>query len=220
MMLIPESGTRKIDPEELSIFMNTTQPSWSLGTDRPPWSSATDALLADLDRKWPQTFPLRDHQRRSDCPWDPKSASRPFCRKKSSTRAVSMPGKLLLVDMEQGRIIPDDEIKRAIYTRKPYRLWVNWNRITSTISRQGRCRGGHGCRPTFMKMHLLYGYSREDVEDIITRWWKPLQEPTGSMGLIRRPPCFPITPAPLQLFQTCFAQVTNPPSTRYAKSWS
>ena len=63
-----------------------------------------------------------------------------------------------------------------------------------------------------MRMHLLYGYTREDIEDIITAMAETAQEPTGSMGTDTPLAVFSDKPQRLfNYFKQCFAQVTNPP---------
>jgi glutamate synthase (NADPH/NADH) large chain len=124
------------------------------------------------------------------------------------------PGKMLLVDTREGRIVPDDEIKHAVVSQKPYAEWVRANKIEI------------GALPAREAVPVLYpltesqrsrsakifGYTREDLQVVLGPMAETGEEPTGSMGndtplaiLSRRPrPLF-------RYFKQQFAQVTNPP---------
>src|SRR5262249_53129407 len=116
------------------------------------------------------------------------------------------PGKMLLVDMEQGRIIDDDELKRTLATAKPYREWIKGSRIalddlpapapaqTSTVPMLDR--------------QQAFGYTQEDIRIILAPMAETGEEATGSMGndsalpvLSGRPKVF------YQYFKQLFAQV-------------
>ncbi|MDR0622988.1 MAG: glutamate synthase subunit alpha, partial [Treponema sp.] len=125
-----------------------------------------------------------------------------------------LPGKLLLVDLAQGRIIPDDEVKREVYSRKPYTEWVEKELLTLDQE-----PGGHeaadplaGDDRALLFMERAAGYTREDRERLLLPMAEFAQEPTSSMG----------TDTPLAVFsgksqrvfayfKQVFAQVTNPP---------
>jgi len=120
------------------------------------------------------------------------------------------PGRMLLVDLDAGRIVDDDELKRTLATAKPYRDWI------------ARCRlrledMPEPAPPTPSDVPLLdrqqaFGYTQEDVRIILTPMAKNGEEPIGSMGndaalpvLSDRPKVF------YNYFKQLFAQVTNPP---------
>lgn len=122
-----------------------------------------------------------------------------------------MPGKLLLVDTGEGRIIPDEEVKNHIAHRRPYKQWVDENVISfkdmpapvaaDTAIEEGRLK----------KLQLIHGYSREDRGEIIETMMRTAQEPTGSMGTDT--PLAVLSDKPQNLFnyfKQVFAQVTNP----------
>ncbi|MBN2306021.1 MAG: glutamate synthase large subunit, partial [Anaerolineae bacterium] len=122
-----------------------------------------------------------------------------------------MPGKLLLVDVEEGRIIPDAEIKDRISHQSPYREWIEKNRITFisvplTESTPVGLPNGQG-----RTMQLTFGYTREDIESIMIPMIERHQEPTGSMGTDTPLAVFSDKPQRLfNYFKQMFAQVTNP----------
>ncbi len=123
-----------------------------------------------------------------------------------------MPGKLLLVDTSEGRIIPDSEVKERIAHQSPYKRWVEENRIgfEDLIYR--------GISETAIesdklhRMQAAFGYNREDIGAIIQPMCVNGQEPVGSMGTDTPLAMFSDRPQPLfNYFKQVFAQVTNPP---------
>jgi glutamate synthase (NADPH/NADH) large chain len=122
------------------------------------------------------------------------------------------PGKLLLVDTEEGRIIPDEEIKDRISHQSPYRAWVEKNRITF-ISVPLTDAVPVGIPPEQLHdLHLAFGYTREDIENILIPMLTRHQEPVSSMGTDTPLAVFSDKPQRLfNYFKQMFAQVTNPP---------
>ena len=122
-----------------------------------------------------------------------------------------MPGKLLLVDMEEGRVIPDAEIKARISNQAPYREWVEQNRITfHSIEITRPATVGLSDRQ-LLDLQLTFGYSREDIEEIIVPMIETHQEPVSSMGTDTPLAVFSDRPQRLfNYFKQSFAQVTNP----------
>jgi len=120
------------------------------------------------------------------------------------------PGKLFLVDLERGRIVEDEEVKREVSTRRPYREWYARNAVRfadlppsseTTLSDQ----------PLRLRQRA-FGYSQEDLRVLMTPMAQDGAEPVGSMGndialavlSDQAPPLF-------SYFKQLFAQVTNPP---------
>ena len=122
-----------------------------------------------------------------------------------------MPGKLLLVDTEEGRIIPDAEIKDRISHQQPYREWVEKNRITFIsvpLTEPVQVGMANGNLHT---MQLAFGYTKEDIDKIILPMLETHQEPVGSMGTDTPLAVFSDKPQRLfNYFKQTFAQVTNP----------
>lgn len=127
-----------------------------------------------------------------------------------------MPGKLLLVDTEAGRIIPDWEIKDRVSHQKPYREWVEKYRVRlADIPYQTPVTVGLPERQ-LREMQLLFGYNREDIEKILLPMTAGGEEPVGSMGTDTPLAVFSDRPQRLfSYFKQVFAQVTNPPIDSY-----
>ena len=120
------------------------------------------------------------------------------------------PGRMFLVDTAEGRIISDNEIKSKIVRQKPYRRWLDENRI--------ELRGLFDA-PKLVKSDPLtiarrmraFGYTREELRMILTPMAVNGQEPVGSMG--NDTPLAVLSERPKLLFnyfKQLFAQVTNP----------
>ncbi|MBI4455989.1 MAG: glutamate synthase large subunit [Acidobacteria bacterium] len=121
------------------------------------------------------------------------------------------PGRMLLVDIEQGRIIADDELKHKIATEKPYRLWLREN----LVSLEDLSDPPHIHEPdheTVRLRQLAFGYTTEDLKIIMAPMAAEGTEAVGSMG--NDTPLAVLSDRPQLLynyFKQLFAQVTNPP---------
>ena len=134
-----------------------------------------------------------------------------FPPEKVRTRGRLQPGKMFLVDTEEGRIITDNEIKSKIARRKPYRRWLNENRIelrglfdTPTLA---------SVTPETLAARMrMFGYTREELKVLIRPMAVNGQEPVGSMGNDAALAVLSDRPRLLyDYFKQLFAQVTNPP---------
>jgi glutamate synthase (NADPH/NADH) large chain len=121
------------------------------------------------------------------------------------------PGKMLLVDTVEGRIISDKEVKKQLYSRKPYELWLQENQIT--LDQLPDPPREHGTdRETILSRQRAFGYTDEDMRMIIGPMAEKGEEPIGSMGTDTPLACLSDKPQPLfNYFKQLFAQVTNPP---------
>ena len=121
------------------------------------------------------------------------------------------PGKMFLVDMNAGRIVEDEEIKKEIVTKHPYRKWVKDNVLPlSKIPYTGNITPEE--KINFETRLKIFGYTKEDFNTIIIPMCKNGKESIGSMGsdtplaiLSKRPQLL------YNYFKQLFAQVTNPP---------
>lgn len=120
------------------------------------------------------------------------------------------PGKILLVDTQLGIIIPDEEVKEQLSRRNPYGMWLKENRmLMKDIKVKKRVPSSVENFETFSK---IFGYSKEDMYEIIQPMSKNGIEPTGSMGNDAPPAVFSNKPKRFfDYFKQMFAQVTNPP---------
>tara|TARA_R110002020_G_scaffold154714_2_gene334876 strand:+ start:15126 stop:19637 length:4512 start_codon:yes stop_codon:yes gene_type:complete len=121
------------------------------------------------------------------------------------------PGKMFLVDMNEGRIINDEEIKENIVSKNPYGQWLSEKRVHL---RDIPYRDGdvvHDSTHIDLRKNV-FGYSKEDVNTIILPMAGKGKEPLGSMGTDT--PLAVLSERPQLLynyFKQLFAQVTNPP---------
>jgi len=120
------------------------------------------------------------------------------------------PGKMFLVDLQEGRIIEDDEIKDSLSTAQPYSDWLHAGlvRLSDLPSRE------HIVYPhsSVVRRQRAFGYTEEELRLIITPMAKNGAEPLGSMGTDT--PIAALSEKPRLLFDyfaQLFAQVTNPP---------
>ncbi|RLP98828.1 glutamate synthase large subunit [Geobacillus stearothermophilus] len=119
------------------------------------------------------------------------------------------PGKMLLVDLEQGRIISDQEIKEEMAHEKPYRQWINEQMITLGDL---EIPEDVEAPKQLVKLQKAFGYTFEDVEKTILPMAAEGKDPTGAMGMDA--PLAVLSERPQSLFnyfKQLFAQVTNPP---------
>jgi len=120
------------------------------------------------------------------------------------------PGKILMIDTEKGEIFYDGELKDQLAMTYPYRTWLANNRMELDELKSGR-KVPHK-EGDFNKLLHVFGYSREDIEKIISPMSTGGAEPVGSMG--NDGPLAVLSSQPQILyayFRQQFAQVTNPP---------
>ncbi|MDR1443255.1 MAG: glutamate synthase subunit alpha, partial [Treponema sp.] len=234
MMLIPESWNEKNPiPGDLKAFYE-----YHAGL-MEPWDGPASMVFCDgryvggtLDRNGLR--PSRYTITRDDLiVMGSETGVQDFRSDEVVRKGRLLPGKLLLVDLEEGRIIPDEEVKRTVYRRKPYAEWVARQGITLQQELDDDSDGS-GPSPAYagvpayagalygdpqfrtgediLFMERAFGYSREDRDRLLTVMAQTGQEPVSSMG----------TDTPLAVFsrknqrvyayfKQIFAQVTNPP---------
>ena len=121
------------------------------------------------------------------------------------------PGKMFLVDMDEGRIINDTEIKDNIVTQRPYKKWITKNVLQlSDISYTGNRTPDE--KIDFEVRLKIFGYTKEDFKKIIIPMSISGKESIGSMGIDT--PLAVLSKKPqlvYNYFKQLFAQVTNPP---------
>lgn len=121
------------------------------------------------------------------------------------------PGKMLLVDLEQGRLIPDDEIKADLAKSHPYNDWLHRTQIQLEELPDASAKGVRSNLP-LLDRQQAFGYSQEDITILMTPMAATGEEAAGSMG--NDTPISALSDKPKQLFtyfKQNFAQVTNPP---------
>lgn len=122
------------------------------------------------------------------------------------------PGKMLVVDLEEGKIIPDEEIKLQIAAELPYKDWIKNNMLDLEDLPEPVSAPAYNETEDLLKQQLAFGYTTEELQKIV----KPLatdgKDPVGSMGYDS--PLAVLSKKPQLLynyFKQLFAQVTNPP---------
>ena len=135
----------------------------------------------------------------------------PYAEENIVSKWRLQPGKMLLIDLEQGRIIDDAELKKSLSDAKPYKKWLAATQIKleelplapSSISRENQI---------LLNRQQVFGYSQEDIKFFLLPLVKGGQDPIGSMGRDVPPAVLSERPRLLyDYFHQNFAQVTNPP---------
>lgn len=213
MMLIPEAwdDNDQMDPVKRAFyeFHSAFMEPW----DGPASISFTDGKIigATLDRNGlrPSRYCVTTDDRvimaseTGALPVDPKLV-------KEYGRL--QPGKMFVVDLEQGRIISDEELKQTICSQKPYGEWLNKYKIRLEELPQPRVMFTDIDHDQIFKYQKVFGYSTEDLETIIAPMALDGKEPVGSMG--SDVPLAVLSDQPQHIssyFKQLFAQVTNPP---------
>ncbi len=121
------------------------------------------------------------------------------------------PGRMFIVNMEEGRIVPDDEIKRKIASAQPYRNWLN-EHLVKLSSLPEATRLPEPDHDTVLKRQQAFGYTFEDLRMLMVPMARDGVEAVGSMGTDTPIAVLSDKAQPLyNYFQQLFAQVTNPP---------
>ncbi|MGY4301579.1 glutamate synthase (NADPH/NADH) large chain [Bradyrhizobium sp. i1.4.4] len=121
------------------------------------------------------------------------------------------PGKMLLVDLEQGRLIPDDEIKAELARSHPYKEWLERTQIVLEELPKVPTTGVRS-NLSLLDRQQAFGYSQEDISILMTPMASTGEEAAGSMGNDTPISALSDKAKPLfTYFKQNFAQVTNPP---------
>ncbi|AFN73955.1 Glutamate synthase (ferredoxin) [Melioribacter roseus P3M-2] len=134
-----------------------------------------------------------------------------FPPEKIIKRSRLSPGKMLLADFKQNRVVPDKEIKAKISRQKPYRRWIKDNIITLRGLFTPASAPEVENEESLLRKQHVFGYTEEELKLIITPMASRSQEPVGSMG--NDTPLAILSNRPNLLFyyfKQRFAQVTNP----------
>lgn len=119
------------------------------------------------------------------------------------------PGKILLIDTQEGKIYYDGEIKKQLASEHPYRQWLSTNCIQLEKLKSGRHVENNVS--DLLKKEIMFGFGAEDIDQTISPMAVNGQEPTASMG--NDTPLAVLSDKPQILFnyfRQQFAQVTNP----------
>jgi glutamate synthase (NADPH/NADH) large chain len=213
MMLIPEAwdGNESMDPEKKAFyeFHASIMEPW----DGPASISFTDGRMigATLDRNGlrPSRYCVTSDDR---VIMASETGALPVDPSLIIENGRLQPGKMFIVDIEEGRIISDDEVKKSICSQKPYSDWLNKYKIRLNELPEPRVMFTHLEHDQVFKYQKAFGYSSEDLDNIIAPMALDGKEPIGSMGT--DVPLAILSEQPQHLssyFKQLFAQVTNPP---------
>lgn len=213
MMLIPEAwdGNEHMDPVKKAFyeFHSAFMEPW----DGPASISFTDGKIigATLDRNGlrPSRYCVTKDDR---VIMASETGALPVDQSMVIEKGRLQPGKMFVVDMEQGRIISDEELKASICAQKPYGEWLNKYKIRLEELPEPRITFTHLGHDQVFKYQKAFGYSTEDLDQIVAPMALDGKEPVGSMGTDT--PLAVLSDQPQHLssyFKQLFAQVTNPP---------
>ncbi|RIX48544.1 MAG: glutamate synthase large subunit [Rhodocyclales bacterium GT-UBC] len=135
----------------------------------------------------------------------------PIPEKKIVKKWRLQPGKMFLIDMDQGRIIDDKELKESLAKAKPYREWIEKIRIKldEVPAPAEQC---DKATASLLDRQQAFGYTQEDIKVILEPMVQNGEEATGSMGTDSALPVLSKKNKTLYAyFKQLFAQVTNPP---------
>ncbi|MEI8099528.1 MAG: glutamate synthase large subunit [Sediminibacterium sp.] len=213
MMLIPEAWDGNKDMDAIKKAFYEFHACFMEPWDGPASISFTDGKIigATLDRNGlrPSRYCVTNDDRvimaseTGVLPIDPSTIIE---------KGRLQPGKMFVVDMEQGRIISDEELKQDICSHKPYAEWLNKYKIRLEELPEPRVMFTHLEQDQVFKYQKVFGYSTEDLDNIIAPMAIDGKEPIGSMGTDT--PLAILSDEPQHLssyFKQLFAQVTNPP---------
>ncbi len=212
MMMIPEpwSGHESMDEKRKAFYQyhSCLMEPW----DGPASVAFTDGTMmgATLDRNGLR--PSRYYVTKDDLVIMASEAGvLPVAPENVKLKGRLQPGKMFIVNMEEGRIVPDDEIKAKIAAEKPYREWLDQHLV-----KLADIKDGDPVSPpdheTMLQRQQAFGYTFEDLRKLMVPMGRDGVEATGSMG----------TDIPIAVlsnkskllydyFKQLFAQVTNPP---------
>ena len=121
------------------------------------------------------------------------------------------PGRIFLIDLEQGRIVEDEEIKRKYLAKHPYREWVEENRLILGDLPSGPVPADKTNTESRLELQQAFGYTIEDLKVLLAPMAVTGKWPIGSMGEDAALACLSDRPQMLyRYFKQKFAQVSNP----------
>src|SRR6267378_1917810 len=224
MMLIPEAwaGNPLMDPQRRAFYEYhaALMEPW----DGPAAIAFTDGrqIGATLDRNGlrPARYVITDDDHLIMAS---EAGVLPVPEDKIVRKWRLQPGKMLLIDFEEGRIVDDDEIKRKLAAEHPYAAWLEATQFNLSnlpdLAEEHREEFARATVPTRpndpsvqLKQQQAFGYTQEDIQFFLEPMARDADDPVGSMGTDTPIAAFSNKPKLLyNYFKQNFAQVTNPP---------
>ena len=213
MMMIPEAWEHDEQMEDYKRafyeYHKTLMESW----DGPASICFTDGIVAGamLDRNGlrPSRYVLTDDDRLIIAS---EAGALPVDQSKVLMKGRLQPGKILIADLKQRRLVADKELKAVICKRLPYREWLDRNRLFLRALPANSQPETHLEPAALLQRQQLFGFTREDLKMLIAPMVKSGEDPVGSMGADT--PLAVLSQRAQHLsnyFKQLFAQVTNPP---------
>jgi glutamate synthase (NADPH/NADH) large chain len=215
MMLIPEAWSDPLmDPERRAFYEYhaALMEPW----DGPAAIAFTDGrqIGATLDRNGlrPARYIITDDDH---VILASETGVLPVPEEKITRKWRLQPGKMLLIDLEEGRIIGDDEIKAKLAAEHPYEAWLKATqyKLSELPEPTESAAPARSNDPeTRLELQQAFGYSQEDIQFFVEPMARDGDDPVGSMGTDTPLAAFSDKPKVLyNYFKQNFAQVTNPP---------
>ncbi|MDD7443059.1 MAG: glutamate synthase-related protein [Sutterellaceae bacterium] len=216
MMLVPEpwERSRTMDPDRSAFYAYSApmMEAW----DGPAAIVFTDGMQigATLDRNGlrPARYVLTDDD---TLILASEMGALPVPESRIRRKWRIEPGKMLLIDTVQGRIVPDEEVKRQVALAHPYREWVErLNLKLADLETEEALGSPAPVMPSgrLLELERAFGMTQEDLSLIVGPMAEKGAEPVGAMGDDAALPVLSHRAKPLfSYFRQLFAQVTNPP---------
>ncbi len=224
MMLIPEAwaGDPLMDPQRRAFYEYhaALMEPW----DGPAAIAFTDGrqIGATLDRNGlrPARYIVTDDDH---VIMSSEAGVLPVPEEKITHKWRLQPGKMLLIDLEEGRIVDDEEIKRKLSAEHPYETWLEATQFKLSelpdLTDEHREASSRAVAPVLtndptahLNLQQAFGYTQEDIQFFLEPMARDADDPVGSMGTDT--PIAALSSKPKLLynyFKQNFAQVTNPP---------
>ncbi|MFG6446893.1 glutamate synthase-related protein [Roseateles sp. BYS180W] len=136
----------------------------------------------------------------------------PFAESKIVKKWRLQPGKMFLIDLEQGRIVDDEELKNQYANARPYRQWIENVRVKLDAIACAEPAQAPGVGADLLKRQQAFGFTQEDLKFLLQPMAQQGEEAIGSMGNDSPLAVLSDKNKPLyNYFKQLFAQVTNPP---------
>lgn len=213
MMLVPEAwqDNKLMDPHRKAFYKYhaSMMEPW----DGPAALVFTDGsrIGATLDRNGLR--PLRYYVTRSGrMVMASEAGALPVHPKDILEKGRITPGKMMLIDLEQGKVLDDEKVKRSVFEGKPYYNWIIQNRLKLRLEPEQEYYEDNFDDKTIVQRQNAYGYTSEDLKAIITPMAAKGYEAIGSMG--DDTPLAVLSKESRHIsnyFKQHFAQVSNPP---------
>ncbi|MEX2592615.1 MAG: glutamate synthase large subunit [Anditalea sp.] len=213
MMLIPEAWQDNDTMEEHKKAFYEYHSSLMEPWDGPASICFTDGKIvgATLDRNGlrPSRYCLTDDDK---LVMASEAGALPIEPSKIVLKGRLKPGRMFVADLEKGKIISDEDLKREICTQQPYREWLDKHKYNIDDLPAKNARIFNEEEPSLLKKQLTFGYTTEDLRVVLGPMSDIAKEPIGSMG--SDTPLAVLSHQAQHLsyyFKQLFAQVSNPP---------